>query len=129
MSSLRRDTIQKRIVLRFFEQARQTFATAQDIYTFAREIIPTITLATIYRNVDKLVEEGEVIAFPQLDGKRIFALRGVVGAKSVFFCERCGDVQLLPAFPLPKAIDVQNAHNVRVQRVHTVLYGLCQVCK
>ena len=50
-------TLQRMAILEFLEGNR-SHPTAEDIYTGIREKYPTISMATVYNNIQKLKEEG-----------------------------------------------------------------------
>lgn len=124
-----RNTIQKHIISRFFKQYKKPFATAMEIYRYAQEIIPTITLATVYRNLRKLIKEREVLEIRLLNRKTIFALRGVIESGLLFSCKDCGEIQVFKDYELPNIAQIQNEKNLRIERASYLLYGFCQMCK
>lgn len=99
-----------------------THPNAAWIYARAREIVPNISLGTVYRNLDELVAEGRI--------KRVSAsgsadrYDAAVGNHAHFLCEQCGRVIDLdsPKVVLPDA-------PVGVTRCEITLYGICDECR
>ena len=58
-----RNTKQKQIILDILENNR-IHPTINEIYNMAKTKYPTIGQATVYRNVNHLVEEGKLIKIP-----------------------------------------------------------------
>ncbi|MEI6222994.1 MAG: transcriptional repressor [bacterium] len=122
-------TIQQQIVKRSFLKVQKEFATAQEIYEHCRQIIPTITMGTVYRNLEKLVRAQEVVEIHLLPRRTVFGLKGTVDRNLIFFCEDCDEIQTFSGFSLPEMRDVELQKNVKVNRAVNVVYGLCQFCK
>ena len=57
VGGVRRNTVQRSKILRYLQNTK-THPTAEDVYGYVKKEIPTITLATVYRNLNILVEQG-----------------------------------------------------------------------
>ena len=57
-------TAQKMAVLRALEEAGPTHPTAETVFILARRHLPSIALGTVYRNLSKMAEAGEIIKIP-----------------------------------------------------------------
>lgn len=98
--------------------------TAEDIYNAVRERFPTISLATIYNILDKLVEVGEV---RQLSIRRDKACYdGETHTHHHFYCKRCHAIANIEIH-CPTA----NAHEVnghKIDELQAYFYGTCKNC-
>ena len=62
----------QREAIRNFLCSRKDHPTAEVVYENLRKEYPKISLGTVYRNLSLLVELGEAIKFPGLDGQDHF---------------------------------------------------------
>ena len=69
----RRNTIQKDLVRNTVYEMRR-HVTANEVYEFVKEFCPTIGKGTVYRNLDILVEEGDLRKVEVPDGPNRFDL-------------------------------------------------------
>ena len=69
----RRNTIQKDLVRNAVCEMKR-HVTANEVYEFVKESCPTIGKGTVYRNLDILVEEGDLRKVEVLDGPNRFDL-------------------------------------------------------
>ena len=57
-------TAQKMAVLRALEEAGPTHPTAETVFVLAKRHLPSIALGTVYRNLSKMAEAGEILKIP-----------------------------------------------------------------
>jgi Fur family peroxide stress response transcriptional regulator len=108
-------------------QGDHTHPVADEIYRRVRKKLPRISLATVYRNLQRLVDDGKIRAI--LLGERIARYDPEVSDHDHFICERCGRVidlflereRQVDLTPLAQAGYVVTALNLTV-------YGVCQGC-
>ena len=100
--------------------------TAEQIFQRVRGTLPRVSLGTVYRNLDKLREQGR-LRVVRLEGG-LAHYDAVVDVHDHFVCERCaavidlpGDVRALDVAPLRDA-----GYDVRWHT--TALYGVCNQC-
>ena len=119
-----RNTHQREEILSFLRSRRAHF-NAVEIYDAVRLKIPNISLGTVYRNLGKLVEDGEIITV-ETDNRSIY-YDGYVIPHTHFVCKRCGMIYDFNE-------EEQNFKSVReqgfpIEKHRTVLYGECAECK
>jgi Fe2+ or Zn2+ uptake regulation protein len=122
----RRSTRQRRLV---FEAVLETKShpTAEWVYEAVRRAMPRVSLGTVYRNLQVLVEEGRLKSFVR--GGRI-RYDADLEPHDHFSCERCG---LL--LDIPRAIEsLPGERKLRAQGYavsgRTLEYhGLCRRCR
>jgi Fur family transcriptional regulator, peroxide stress response regulator len=108
-------------------QGDHTHPFAHQIYERVRKTLPRIGLATVYRNLHSLVDEGKIRTLRLDDQGARFDPE--TGAHDHFVCERCGrvvdlflrDVRPVDLSALEKQGYVVTTHTVTV-------HGTCQVC-
>jgi len=99
---------------------------AEQILARVRRRIPRVSLGTVYRNLDKLREQGRARVVRVASGVSHFD--AVVDVHDHFVCEACGAVSDLPAPPRSlKRTNVERAGCV-VHWQTTAVYGLCRDC-
>ena len=102
--------------------------TAETVYTNVRIQYPNVSLGTVYRNLNLLAEEGEILRLTCGDGSDRFD--GNPKPHYHFLCNSCGRVIDLNIEPM-NHIDVLAAANFDgTIEGHTVLFnGKCEICK
>ncbi len=88
---------------------------------------PQLSLATVYRNLEVLVGEGELEEVPVPGGPSRYDAR--LGAHHHFTCERCGRIDDLElSLPLDLASRVRRRYRLAPRRFRIDFYGLCRAC-
>lgn len=101
--------------------------TASVIYERAREVIPNISLGTVYRNLHELSVEGEILAFKAFDGSEHYD--ATVEPHPHMSCNSCKriidlDIPFVSEFVLKSAEHTGAEFNGH----HIVFYGKCSDC-
>lgn len=106
---------------------RQDHPTADAVYSCIREEYPNISLGTVYRNLNLLVELGEIQKLTCGDGKDRFD--AITTPHYHFLCRKCGAVTDLPIPPL-KDVEhrAEEATGARVDSHTVIMYGTCCCC-
>lgn len=102
--------------------------TAENVYLAVRETEPRISLATVYRNLDYLVESGLIEKF-MVSGEPDH-YDSVSDEHYHVRCKYCGeisdvDIQLHDYF----ARQVKNQTGVNINFLHVIAEGMCNNCK
>ncbi|MCM1194956.1 MAG: transcriptional repressor [Corallococcus sp.] len=92
------------------------------IYGKTREIIPNVSLATVYRNLDELCSVGRVKRISVEGVTERYDARVEEHAHKV--CSRCGRIEDV----LPSDINVQHSL-ADVDRYEVTFYGCCDECR
>ena len=83
-----RMTKQKKLIMDIVNESYDHLD-ANGVYMNAMRIIPNISLATVYRNLNNLVNEGKIIRITHGNVDRYDAKRG---RHDHFFCNKCGNI-------------------------------------
>ncbi len=128
-------TRQREILLGYLESVKGTHITAGNVCDYFRESGETIGQATVYRQLERLVDEGLVNKY--IIDTNTPACFEYVGADShvhaeVCFhckCEKCGTLIHLHCDEL-EAIQSHlfEEHQFKLDPKRTVFYGLCESC-
>lgn len=98
---------------------------AEWIYEQARQKAPGLGIATVYRNLKKLNEDGRIVAIETSNGSVHYDACTVPHAH--FICENCGRILDIdfPEVPFSEA----EKEGYKVKRGKVVLYGECPHCR
>ena len=115
----------QRELIREIIKGRCDHPTAEMIYFSAREVNPTISLGTVYRNLKLLADEKEIMTL-ETEDKRLH-YDGDMSRHSHFICSKCGKIiDLFKPSPMPSEL---NELGVVVSGEKCVYYGSCLECK
>ncbi len=130
MSSLsatpRRSTRQRRLVLEAVMETK-SHPTAEWVYEAVRRALPRVSLGTVYRNLQVLVDEGKLKSFVR-DG--LIRYDADLTMHDHFVCERCGVLLDIPrateSLPGERRLESQGyLISGRTLEYH----GLCRKCR
>lgn len=106
---------------------RHDHPTADTLYMSIREEFPNISLGTVYRNLNLLVEMGEVRKLSCGEGADRFDAD--TRPHYHFVCRHCGDVIDLPMETLDAMNQAAQEHCPgRIESHITYFYGVCENC-
>src|SRR5215813_1795058 len=108
-------------------QSDHSHPNADEIYQRVRRTLPRISLGTVYRNLQRLVEEGKIRMF--LLDERVTRYDPMIVEHDHFICQRCGRVEdvllernrQVNLAPLVNKGFTITAHSLAI-------HGLCQKC-
>ena len=124
---LARNTVQRSLILSTV-QAMHNHPTAEEIYQKVTETHPTISKATVYRNLGLLAERGEILRVSHLDAADRYDFE--CKPHYHFRCRRCDkvfDVQLPYNESLLGEIDGQD--DFLFEEYDLIFSGLCPACR
>ncbi|MBQ9114541.1 MAG: transcriptional repressor [Clostridia bacterium] len=122
-----RNTAQRDTVLKVVE-ASCDHPSAETIYTRCREIMPEISLGTVYRNLKVLVELGKIREVSILNAGDRYDK--TVGLHAHFRCKRCGCVLDVPANDLETLEKgVESKTGFQIDGTEVLFVGVCDKCR
>ena len=104
--------------------------TAEMVYMNIQEIYPNISLGTVYRNLNLLVDQMEIIKISQGNGRERFD--GNCQPHYHFLCTECSCVQDLEIEPGSLGhinLIARAGFDGEIQGHSTFFYGKCSKCK
>lgn len=123
----RRTTKQRELILDIVRHAH-THPAAEEVYHQAKRKLKTISLGTVYRNLNFLVEEG-LIREVQFPGS-VSRYDGMLDPHEHFVCTKCGSVTDIPSTlkkkDLAKPQEMIGSGTIQSYRLD--YYGLCENC-
>lgn len=124
---MQRTTAQRRAILETLETAPGPL-TAREVHRKARLEHAGLGLATVYRNLNRLAEEGDVVEV-HLPGETTRFEPAGRGHHHHFRCRSCGRVfELAGGCPIPPLEGATLPGGFRVEHHDLTLYGLCSTC-
>jgi Fur family ferric uptake transcriptional regulator/Fur family peroxide stress response transcriptional regulator len=121
----RRHTRQKQIIQNIIEGDGKHM-TAEEVMAVLNETEPGIGMATVYRNLNVLCEEGII---QKISEKGVSFYDGNPAPHDHLYCRRCGKVFDIDA-PYDSEADGKTAAvtGARIIRHSTAFEGICQYC-
>ena len=119
----RRLTVQKLKILEYLRSVK-THPTAEIIYDAVKKQVPTITLATVYRNLNLLANEGEIL---RLEMGNEFHFDADIGRHQHCVCRKCGKIYDVFQKEISKyAMEKINYDGFNPTNVQVIFYGYCK---
>lgn len=122
-----RNTVQRQIVLQTV-QGMHDHPTADTVYAAIASEHPSISKATVYRNLNQLASQGVIRRVSIPNGADRFDFN--ISAHYHVRCTQCGavyDVQMPPVADLIG--QVQDASGVEIERYEILFEGTCAACR
>ncbi len=116
-------TIQRTSILKSIDQAGHI--NIDDIYEDVKELHPTLSLATIYKNIILMQKNDVIIEVPMNGEKSKFELKKDDHIHLI--CQGCGEIQ--DTNITQKAHESLVIENFQLSSSQINLYGLCQKCQ
>jgi Fe2+ or Zn2+ uptake regulation protein len=123
----RRATRQLALALASVRAAGTDHPTADQVCRRVRRTLPTVSLGTVYRNLQRLVSDGR-IGVAQV-GSRVTRYDPTPTPHDHFVCRSCGRIEDLPAGPSAASIRALRRAGHEVTEHATVVYGRCRACR
>ena len=102
--------------------------TADEIYALARKGMPSLSLATVYRNLNRLAAAGTIRSIRGLDGSVHFDHN--VEKHYHFICTKCNKVYDIPHDITPDlAVRLLEKTGMETESYDIVFKGICHNCK
>ena len=118
---------QRELILKTLQE-NPIHPTADEIYQLLRLELPSISLGTVYRNLNQLSESGEVMKITGLDGSVHFDHN--THKHYHFICNKCNKVYDIPAKAIPNIENsVEEYTGLHISECELVLKGLCRDCQ
>ena len=109
-------------------QGTTTHPSADWIYAQLKPAYPDLSLATVYRNLHQLREEGIIESVGFIQGQERFD--GNVTPHTHVVCVRCGKIGDLPALTLPDfwVTRAEQETDYRLLPTDLMINGICRSC-
>jgi Fur family ferric uptake transcriptional regulator/Fur family peroxide stress response transcriptional regulator len=120
-------TFQRMHILHVIDEAGHM--SIEDIYEEVTKVHPSLSLATIYKNIELMVEKGVVVEVPIVGKKSKYELAKEDHIHLV--CVECGMVEDKHCAGETEMIfkDISGSENFTLKRRQVNLYGVCEACQ
>ncbi len=123
----RRNTIQRECVLNAVRTLRN-HATAEDVYTLVTKEHPSIGKGTVYRNLNILVQEGEITKVEVPGGPDRFD--HTLGEHYHVKCVKCNGISDVEIDEIPDLNTcISDTHGIRLLGYDILFKGICPACQ
>lgn len=121
-----RVTSQRKIILEELKKVC-THPTAAEIYEMARKRLPSMSLATIYRNLDFLEKKGLILKIQSKNEKSRYD--GNVEKHCHLICKKCGHIEdIFDVDEIKIKSETLKKAGFEVHLDFLELHGLCRAC-
>lgn len=121
-----RNTKQKQIIMDVLDKNR-THPTIKEIQEKVKEIDASIGQATIYRNINKLVDEEKIKKIPTAEGRDHYDINTV--SHYHFICQKCGKIMDLFDKKYEKLINrMETDYQMKIENSNIIFEGVCKEC-
>ena len=124
------------VLKEYLEKTEGEHVSAADIYEYFKSSGSNIGMTTVYRNLEKLVDRGEVAKYdlPGSDSSCFsFIGKDRKCKKPACYhlkCESCGKLIHMDCGEVSKLSDhIKEKHGFQIDVVRTIFYGLCEDCR
>ena len=108
-------------------RSTETHPSASWLFEELRAEFPRLSLGTVYRNLDVLIEDGEIEPVPETGGLRRFC--GTTQTHHHFQCDECGGIMDIE-FSLSRKLkaQVEGDYGIMLRKARIHCEGLCPDC-
>lgn len=120
-----RNTPQREIILKVVKEDI-THPTIHEIYLNVSKIDRGIGQATVYRNVNKLVDEGFINRIPINDESLHYD--GCCKPHSHLYCKKCHKIFDITNDYSKVVKDMEEKNTIKIEKINIIVEGLCNEC-
>ncbi len=122
-----RITNQREIILEELRKLK-THPTADELYEVVRKRLPRISIATVYRNLERLSEAGMIHKLEY--GGRQKRFDGDISPHSHVFCVKCGRISDVKTRDDSEILDmVLDSRGYKILKCGVQFEGICPFCQ
>ncbi|SBV91753.1 Ferric uptake regulator, Fur family [uncultured delta proteobacterium] len=126
MEKTTRNTRQRTVILNKLREVT-SHPTADEIFSMTREMLPRISLGTVYRNLELLARQGDILCIESGGAQKRFD--GNMMPHHHARCSECGKIVDVEAvLPLPDVGTVQ-VEGFTLTSAEILFEGVCDSCK
>ncbi len=128
MAAVEKQFRKRNAILAYLKETK-THPSAEMVFAHLKPSIPDLSLGTVYRNLTKFREQGDIISLGAVNGVERFDGNTVPHVH--FICRNCSDVTDLPSLPIPEALAESAAAQTGgcIDTCQLTFHGLCSACK
>lgn len=107
-------------------KTHRTHPKAEQIFADLKQSNPTLSLATVYRNLKMFCEENRVQVITASDGT--FCYDGDISRHHHFECKDCGKIYDVDSAELSDEVEASAENVGKIDGYSLVFYGVCNNC-
>tara|TARA_Y100000310_G_C20293569_1_gene628320 strand:- start:121 stop:501 length:381 start_codon:yes stop_codon:yes gene_type:complete len=120
-----KQTYQRLKILEYLKGVK-THPTAEQVYSKLKLKIPTISLATVHRNLNQMAEANQIL---KLEVKGQYHFDADLSLHQHFVCENCGKIYDIFHPDISEyALDEIDKDKFQVNNVYVIFNGVCDKC-
>lgn len=96
------------------------------LYEEIKKRFNSISLATIYKNINSMTENGLLLEVKLPNAKSVYEM--IKSEHAHLKCDSCGNVKDIQIDTLTKFEEVSKEHNFQLKTADVILTGLCDKC-
>lgn len=124
-----RVTAQRRVVADALE-GEHVHLTVDEVHHQARQLLPEVSLSTVYNTLNEMVRMGEVAEVRYGPGPSRYDPNAGRGAHHHLLCTACGAILDVPPDSVPAVeLPAKDRHGFAVDDVEVVFRGTCPECR
>lgn len=121
-----RNTFQRIRIIDYLKNTK-THPSAEMVYNEVSKEMPTISLATVYRNLNILASQGKIIRF-EINGE--YRFDGFIGMHQHLVCLNCGKIFDLEKKEINQFIvNKMKTERFELKNINIIMHGVCDNCK
>ncbi len=121
-----RNTIQRQVVLSAVKDLRN-HPTSEEVYSYIKPKFPSISLGTVYRNLNMLSETNEIRKISANDNAVRFDI--VLEDHHHFQCKECGSLlDVFMDYDYNINDGLEKKHHFKIDSCDVLLSGICEDC-
>ena len=126
-------TKQQDLILECLKKQKLRFLTVSQFMDCLREKGVVVGLTTVYRVLERMVDDGKMMKLPMEDGTKVrycFAGEEDWDKLGKLVCMGCGRLIPLECSKMADFLEhIYKEHGFELDQKHTILYGYCECCK
>jgi Fe2+ or Zn2+ uptake regulation protein len=126
INKVERNTEQKKVILDCLKSI-YTHPTAEGLHKLVKKKLPSISLATIYRNLNQMSNKGKIL---RLEINKEYHYDGHIGNHQHFICENCGNIKDISDKNISEyVLNRVKDNKIQIASVSVIFHGKCMRCK
>lgn len=122
----------KKRILNFLESNVDFQFSVVQIHKALSDKGASLNLTTVYRQLEKLLNSGEVLQFSSEDGKtKLFQINEENCSKHLHVrCGICGKISHIDCHKLDEFLEhIDTEHHIKINCKNSILFGICESCE
>lgn len=126
MAEEKRNTVQRRLIHEAIKKLN-IHATAEQVYEYIAKEHPSVSKATVYRNLSRMAEAGELLNIGSFGGSVHYDHNLIKHYH--FVCDKCGRVFDVDGFFPEIEGHIKNMEGFEITSHSLVFGGICRECR